>query len=140
MLIGSSIVQKLHFHKSSKIFQIWDPTLASYAQTNVKKCAFTHSKAQSMGYGENMAAGTLNTPLITDADLQTVFSVNFKPSQFPGVDTWTDENLRFSYPTCRSGKICGHYTQVKNFCKNDKVQTYFALILSCVLIAGLGFN
>jgi hypothetical protein len=94
----------------------WDPNLAAYAQSNTDKCDFTHSARIVSGYsgkvGENMAAGQLLEPISTDADLQAAFNVQFQPSEYPGIDTWTDEHTHFTYPKCQAGQVCGHYTQL----------------------------
>jgi hypothetical protein len=92
----------------------WDSSLAAYAQSNTNKCDFQHSATVVNGQdvGENMAAGTLNSPISTDADLQKYLSVQFKNSTFAGVDTWVDEQSHFSYPDCIDGEVCGHWTQV----------------------------
>lgn len=115
-------------------FKTWDPTLAAYAQSNTDKCNFVHSATKISGYsgtiGENMAAGQLLAPINTDADLQAAFNVQFQPSEFPGIDTWTDEHTHYNYPECEYGQTCGHYTQVKTFFNTNfsNSVTYYELV------------
>jgi len=93
----------------------WDAKLAAFAQTNVNKCEFNHSDRKVTGFasvGENMSAGTMSAAIKGDDDLKADFQSQFQASKFKGVDTWTDENTKFTYPACQAGKVCGHYTQL----------------------------
>lgn len=89
--------------------------MASFAQQYVSKCNFNHSDRKVAGFssvGENLSAGTMNAAIKGDDELKAHFQSQFQASKFKGVDTWTDENMRFTYPSCQAGKVCGHYTQV----------------------------
>lgn len=111
--------------------KVWNSTLADTAKNWVKGCNFTHSGGSGVpGFvyvGENLGAGQLLDPIVTDTDLKATFLETFGPSSDPSYPAWSDENKSFTYPSTCSG-VCGHYTQVmfsyffKNL--NENVETY----------------
>ena len=72
----------------------WSPAAEAQATSWVEGCKFVHSMAQ--GWGENLYAATVEP---TASDVLT---------------SWASEAADYDYAanTCKSGKQCGHYTQV----------------------------
>ncbi|KAF4382015.1 hypothetical protein G4B88_006647 [Cannabis sativa] len=76
---------------------VWDNTLASYAlryaNEHIGDCRLVHSGGR---YGENLAGSS--------GDLSGTDAVRL----------WVAEKADYNYNSnsCRSGKVCGHYTQV----------------------------
>ncbi len=103
--------------------------LAKIAQKHLKKCTYGHSdrtertKAAAPYFtsvGENLAA---TTGKITDY-----------PSFIK--KTWGAEELLYSYPNCNSGKVCGHYTQVR--CEIYMSCSMMLMIAYTLRVDGLG--
>lgn len=75
----------------------WSKTLENIAQNYANKLAnsgkFEHS---GNGYGENLHASS------------------YKSTMKAGVVSWNKEKFNYNYNnnSCKSGKICGHYTQI----------------------------
>ncbi|CAH2076985.1 unnamed protein product [Thlaspi arvense] len=75
----------------------WHPDVAEYARQYALRmrgdCRLTHSGGR---YGENLAGSTVDL------------------SGAAAVTMWVNERSDYDYDsnTCRSGKVCGHYTQV----------------------------
>lgn len=76
----------------------WSDELAKSAASWAKKlkrgCRFEHSK---VNYGENLWKGTTGAYPVEQV-----------------VDSWASERKDYNYEenTCKTGKVCGHYTQV----------------------------
>ena len=81
-------------------------TLEKLAYQWSKQCNFKHTK-DSGDYkelGENLGQRKFFSGKITDIHIKQV------------VEAWFKEHQYFIYPfTCKHGKVCGHYTQVKYF-------------------------
>ncbi|MDX1957589.1 MAG: pathogenesis-related family 1 protein [Leptospiraceae bacterium] len=83
---------------------VWDSKLAEYARLKVdflaqkNKCKMDHNAGpKNPGFGENLFWGK-----------GTDFSAG------DAVKSWADEKAFYNYSknSCKSGKICGHYTQI----------------------------
>lgn len=79
---------------------VWDDQIAAYAQEwannlKSKNCSMTHRTSNK--YGENLA-----------------WSSGWKMGSSDVVKMWYDEVKDYNYSTnsCKSGAVCGHYTQV----------------------------
>jgi len=96
---------------------VWDAALANKAKAWAERCAIGHSDGMNngLGYqwvGENMAWGTMNSDINSDASAQSVIKQGF--------DGWSGESKNFAFPkTCKQGQ-CGHYTQLV-WAKSQKV-------------------
>ncbi|ESN97579.1 hypothetical protein HELRODRAFT_178014 [Helobdella robusta] len=87
---------------SSKMLPIkWSSKLANYASAWAQNCAFEHgqpAEAQNEDdIGQNLYASSTS-------------NVDYESA----IQNWYDEKPDYSYDSnsCRSGKMCGHYTQV----------------------------
>ncbi|ESN97573.1 hypothetical protein HELRODRAFT_85437, partial [Helobdella robusta] len=79
----------------------WSSKLANYAASWAQRCSFEHgqpAEAKNDGYiGQNLYVSS--SP-----------NVNFESA----IQSWYDEKPYYNYSsnTCRSNKMCGHYTQI----------------------------
>ncbi|NLN61472.1 MAG: hypothetical protein GX146_01140 [Myxococcales bacterium] len=91
---------------------IWDDTLARVALQWAQQCNWAHNARRTEDYAALGGSGYVGENL-------AVRSGNSSPSSQPSTDQtviaqWGDEAAYYTYATnaCRSGEMCGHYTQV----------------------------
>jgi hypothetical protein len=107
IMVSLSLLLLMYTSLSSllAVLQTWNDNLAELAQSYADKCVYRHNRERHnqqsdfSRVGENMYASTAQP---------TSFSV--------AVQSWYDEVSDYTYETktCLPGKVCGHYTQVKD--------------------------
>jgi len=99
---------------------VWDPALASVAQTYAETCQWTHNSQRKAQF----YASSGQTMWYDSTDIGVGENLyGFAPGSYDGASViygmgaWYNEypnwNYTSSYPgTCKSGKVCGHFTQL----------------------------
>lgn len=88
---------------------MWDQTLADHAKAWAEMCIDMDSNGL---VDHSSAAYRSNTSGYSYVG-ENIFASGAAPaSSVQAVDVWAGEKADFSYPNCKSGAVCGHYTQV----------------------------
>jgi hypothetical protein len=89
-------------HSSNMQLMTWDSALAVIAQNWSDGCNFVHGQGTNSSSLDDLGLG------------QNLYAISAKISLTTGVLAWFNEKSNYDYDSlrCKTGQVCGHYTQV----------------------------